>query len=154
VAHCNEQYTRTPPEWLQKNCEEKTVVALGLILHERLQVTILLFMLAMGGWGLWNYIRKKPLTPGYQGALVIGEVLIVIEAVIGLLLLPRYYTLLPRSDIHILYGITAVLAIPGAFAYLRGRDSRWESLVYAAVCFFLAGLSLRLQFIATTVVGV
>ena len=31
----------------------------------------------------------------------------------------------------------------GAFAYTRGRDSRWESLVYATVCLFLAGIAIR-----------
>jgi hypothetical protein len=48
-----------------------------------------------------------------------------------------------RPTIHILYGIVAIMMLPGTFAYTRGRDSRWEQLIYAAVCLFLCGIALR-----------
>jgi hypothetical protein len=124
------------------------MLLVSLILHERLQTTVVLFMTILGFWGLVNYFRNQPMPPGYKGALVIGEILILIEALIGLGIF--LYGLRPgRTYIHILYGITAVISLPGTFAYTRGRDGRWESLVYACVCLFLAGLSIRLQQIAT-----
>lgn len=124
------------------------MVALALQLHMRLQFTAVLFMVAMGVWGLINYARKKPVTPDYFGALIIGEVLLVVEALLGFYLYISDFRP-PRTEIHILYGITAAITLPGAFAFTRGRDSRWEGLIYACVCLFLAGLSLRLQQIAT-----
>ncbi len=125
------------------------MLPIALILHERLQTTVMLFMIALGLWGLFNYFRNVDVTDGYRGALVIGELLIISEALIGLYLLPSHGSLLPRQSIHILYGITCVIALPGAFAYTRGRDGRWEGLAYACVCLFVAGLSIRLQHIAT-----
>lgn len=123
------------------------MLAFAIIVHAQLQFTIMLFMIAMGLWGLVNYARKLPVTDSYRGALVIGVVLVLIEALFGVYL--YIYGLRPyRSSMHILYGITAVIAIPGAFAYTKGRDNRWEGLVYACVCLFLAGLSIRLQQIA------
>jgi hypothetical protein len=127
-----------------------TMLVIALQLHERLSMTIVLFMVAMGFWGLFNYLRKRPVTSDYQGALIIGEVLILIEAVLGLAIF--FSGLRPaRTYMHILYGITAVIALPGAFAYTRGRDSQWEGLIYTCVCLFLAGLSIRLQQIATQI---
>lgn len=126
------------------------MLLISLQLHERLQTTVVLFMFAMGIWGVFNYIRKRPVSSDYAGALIIGEILIVVEALLGLVIF--LYGLRPvRTYMHILYGVTAVIALPGAFAYTRGRDDRWEGLVYACVCLFLAGLSIRLQQIATQV---
>ncbi len=48
-----------------------------------------------------------------------------------------------RPSIHILYGIVAILTVPGTFAYTRGRDGRWELLIYVTVCLFLCGIALR-----------
>jgi hypothetical protein len=48
-----------------------------------------------------------------------------------------------RTWVHILYGILLVITLPGAFAYLRGKDTRREALIYGLVGLFLAGVSLR-----------
>ena len=48
-----------------------------------------------------------------------------------------------RLSIHILYGIVAIIGLPSAFAYTRGRDDRWELLIYVTVCLFLCGVALR-----------
>lgn len=126
---------------------ENMMLLVALVLHERLQATLLLFMIAMGAWGVFNFVRKQPVLPNYQGALVIGEILILVEALLGLVLYLMGYRL-GRMDIHILYGMTTVIAIPGTFAYTRGRDGPKEGLAYACVCLFLAGLAIRMQQIA------
>src|SRR5262245_13385347 len=112
------------------------------LLHRGLMNTMLLYMIAMAVWGIVNYARQQPVTGAYSGALVIAEMLVVAEALLGVGLL-LYGARPARSGIHILYGIVAVICLPGAFAYTRGRDSRWEGLVYATVCLFLAGIAIR-----------
>jgi hypothetical protein len=112
------------------------------LLHSRLQVTVLLFMLAVAVWGFFNYIRNQGVSGGYAGALVIGQLLLMAEALIGLILLFGDFRPV-RLGVHILYGVAAVLCLPGAFAYTRGRDGRWEGLIYATVCLFLAGIAIR-----------
>jgi hypothetical protein len=112
------------------------------LLHDRLMVTVLLYMLALAAWGLFNYIGGQGISGSYGGALVVGELLLLAEALLGVALL--FAGAQPsRFGIHILYGLVAVLCLPGAFAYTRGRDSRWENLVYATVCLFLAGIAIR-----------
>jgi hypothetical protein len=112
------------------------------ILHARLLVTILLFFGALSIWGFVSYLRGQSISGSYKGALAIGELLMLAEFVIGVLLL--FGGAQPaRLSIHILYGVVAIIALPGAFAYTRGRDDRWELLIYVTVCLFLCGIALR-----------
>lgn len=114
-----------------------------IFIHNRLSVTTLMFLLALGIWGAWNALRAG-MTPSYWGALAIGEGLILIEVVIGvvLLILGRVAA---QGWLHVLYGIAAAIAIPSAFAFTRGRSTRYEALIFALVALFLAGITLRSQ---------
>jgi hypothetical protein len=112
------------------------------VLHARLLITILLFFGALSIWGLLSYLRGRGVSGSYKGALAIGELLMLSEFIIGVLLLlggAQPY----RLGIHILYGIVAIITLPGTFAYTRGRDERWEQLIYVTVCLFLCGIALR-----------
>ncbi len=112
------------------------------VLHARLLVTILLFFGALSIWGFFSYLRGQSISGSYKGALLIGELLMLAEFALGVLLLlsgAQPY----RLSIHILYGIVAIMGLPGAFAYTRGRDDRWELLIYVVVCLFLCGIVLR-----------
>ncbi len=115
------------------------------ILHAGLSNTALLFMLAMGIWGLWNFFRGEGLTGSYGGALVIGEGVMVVEAIIGVALYLGGSSGMGRSWLHTLYGVVAVICLPAAFSFTRGRSSRHEVLTYACVSLFLAGIVNRLQ---------
>jgi hypothetical protein len=112
------------------------------VLHARLVVTILLFFGVLSIWGFFNYLRGSSISGGYKGALAIGELLMLAEFILGVLMLIGGAQPF-RYGIHILYGIVAIITLPGAFAYTRGRDDRWEQLIYAAVCLFLCGIALR-----------
>lgn len=112
------------------------------ILHARLVVTILLFFGALAIWGFVNYLRGEGITGSYKGALAIGEMLVIAEFILGIILFISGARPL-RPSIHILYGIVAIITVPGTFAYTRGRDGRWEQLMYVTVCLFLCGIALR-----------
>jgi hypothetical protein len=112
------------------------------VLHARLLVTILLFFGVLTIWGLVGYLRGQPISGSYKGALAIGELLMLAQFLIGVLLLIGGAQPF-RLSIHILYGIVAIITLPGTFAYTRGRDDRWEQLIYLVVCLFLCGIALR-----------
>lgn len=112
------------------------------LLHARLLTTILLFFGALAIWGFVNYLRGQGVGGAYKGALAIGELLMLAQFVLGVILFlggDRPY----RPGIHILYGMVAIICVPGAFSYTRGRDGRWEQLIYVTVCLFLMGIALR-----------
>jgi hypothetical protein len=112
------------------------------LLHARLLITILLFFGALAIWGFFGYLRGQGVSGSYRGALAIGELLMLAQFILGVLLLLNGQQAY-RQAIHILYGIVAIITLPGTFAYTRGRDGRWERLIYVAVCLFLCGIALR-----------
>ena len=110
-------------------------------LHRQLSVAPVLYMLAVGLLGLVYDLRHKTVTPDYLGMLAIGELLLIAEGLLGVVLLLSGQS--PGRVIHILYGILAVISIPSAFAFLQGREDRQALRVYWLVGLFLMGVSLR-----------
>ena len=111
-------------------------------IHDRLSITMLLFMLTVGLWALWSYLRGEGVTGSLWGALVVSEIPIVVEGLLGATLYFGGYRPV-RSAIHILYGIVLMMSLPAAFSFTRGRGTRAETLIYAIIALFLAGVSIR-----------
>ncbi|MFQ5595453.1 MAG: hypothetical protein ACE5HA_15000 [Anaerolineae bacterium] len=109
--------------------------------HARLANTAVLFALVVGLWALLNYVRRQGLSPGYWGTLVIGELLLVAQAVVGVVM--YFQGGRPPRIIHFLYGVLVLLVWPGVYAYTEGRDTRREALIYGLASLFLCGLALR-----------
>lgn len=110
-------------------------------LHRVLANTMILFSLAYGVWGVFNYARKKGPDGNYWGTLVLGEVLYLAQAIMGVLLVVQ--GLRPLRGVHFLYGVLAVISLPAAFAFTREVDERRLSLVFGLVGLFMAGVSIR-----------
>lgn len=112
------------------------------ILHQRVANMSMLYFLVLAIWGFWRFIRKKGPDSSYWGALAIGEVLVVVQALLG-----GYLWLAgarpPRGDVHVMYGLLVPAVIPLIYAFTRGGENRRESLVYGASLLFAVGLILR-----------
>jgi len=116
------------------------------ILHTGLARACVLFSVILGLYGLWLFFRKQKVDGNFFGVMATGELLYLAQGVVGVL---SYLTGPPPSrSVHILYGVVLVITLPGAYAYLRGRDDRREALIYGLIGLFLAGVSLRAMFTA------
>jgi hypothetical protein len=111
------------------------------VLHERLSLTVMLFMAAVGAWGIFAFLRGQAVSGSYAGALAIGEALVLVQVVAGALMLATGAR--PPSPTHYLYGITAVLVLPFAWSYLRSRNQRQALLIYGLIALFIFGLAVR-----------
>jgi len=111
-------------------------------IHSRLGNTALLYTIIMAAWGLWRYLRRQGVDSNYWGALVVAEVLYLIQAGLGAYLYFSGIGQLGRG-VHILYGVVSVLVLPGVFMYTRGNEERRAVLVYGAGFLFLVGIVLR-----------
>jgi len=112
-----------------------------LLIHDRLATTVLLFMAALGIWGLVSFMRGESLGGSLSGALVIGQVLIVAQGLFGAMLYLDGAR--PATQIHLLYGITAALVLPFVWSYVKDRHPRQALLFYSLVALFIAGLAIR-----------
>src|SRR5512134_3536106 len=97
-------------------------------IHARLGNTAMYYAIILGLWGLWRYFRKQGLDSNYWGALVIGEILIIAQGLLGAYLWLSGAR--PGRGIHILYGVVSALVIPGLYAYTQGDDRRRVMLIY------------------------
>jgi len=112
-------------------------------LHSRLAITAVLYAGVMALWALLRYIRKGKIGSNYWGAAVIIEVLILLQGTIGIYLYISGKGFLVRSFMHILYGIVAVLVIPGVFLFTKGYEERRVAGIYAVTFIFLVGILIR-----------
>jgi hypothetical protein len=119
-------------------------------IHGRLALTAFIYVLIISLWGFWRFFRKQGVSPAYWGALAVGEVLLLAQALLGGYL--WIIGLRPGRDIHLLYGVIVPIMIPGAYLYTKGRDGRPEILIYAAATIIDVGLLMRA--IVTAVPGV
>ncbi len=112
-----------------------------VILHSRFSNTVWLYLLILGLWSLWRAIRGQGLSGNFMGALVIGQVLIVVEATFGgLLWLGGNGGNLTLPSIHILYAAFSLVFLPFVFLYwLRGDDSNRGQWVMSFAVLFQFG---------------
>ncbi len=118
------------------------------LIHQGLSTACLIFSLIVGGYGFWCFLRQQTLSSSYLGVLVLAEVLYLAQAGVGVALAAQGGAP-ARGWVHYLYGVVTIIALPGLYAYVRGRDTRREALLYAILGLFLAGISLRAMTTAT-----
>jgi hypothetical protein len=115
-------------------------------LHARFGLTALYYFLAISLWGFFRFFRRQGLDSAYWGALVIAELLLLGQGLLGGYL--WVVGLRPARAIHILYGFVALAMIPGTYVYTKGRSDRPEILVYGTATIVGVGLLMRALFTA------
>lgn len=112
-----------------------------LRIHDQLSISVTIFWALVGLWGLVAAVRGGRLSGSIAGALVIGEILIVVQVLAGLALV--FLGGRPPEPAHYLYGATGVLVLPFAWSFFRERDQRQALVVYSLLALFIAGLAIR-----------
>ena len=62
-------------------------MAIVLNLHQVLSNTTWLFFLIVGVWGMYRAIRGFSVDGSYLGAMAVGEILFVVQGILGVVLL-------------------------------------------------------------------
>jgi hypothetical protein len=109
-------------------------------IHGLFAWALVLYFVALALWGLFLAVRRLPITPAYGGALAIAVMLGVGQALIGLVLLVLGGR--PRDDLHYLYGLSIIVALPLVQQLVANRKLS-RPLVYGLAGLFTMGLALR-----------
>lgn len=114
-------------------------------IHSALSNTAWLFFLILGVWGLARAIRGQAVNGNYLGAAFIGQMIFVVQAILGAILwLGGHSVAIQRPGIHLLYGAFALVFLPFIYvSVLRGDDTNRAQWVLAFTTLFLLGISLR-----------
>jgi hypothetical protein len=112
-----------------------------LALHTGLFRAGLLISLIVGIWGIVTYVRKGEASGGLRSTLVLSVLLFVIQGLVGVVLLVTGHHL--KDNLHVLYGILLVIALPVAASYATGQTRRREPLVFGIAGLIMAALTVR-----------
>ena len=120
------------------------------IIHRGLAQSGILFLIALGVWALWLRIRSQPLDGSWYGAAAIGEMLMIVQFLLGWLLYAQGLGgNLSRAFVHILYSVVAIITLPAAYAYLsRLQNENVKTVLFAIICFFLMEVIIRARVVA------
>jgi hypothetical protein len=97
---------------------------------------LLLWSLVLGVWGTIQYFRNRRIGGGFQASFLMLAGLTALQGLIGVLTLA--FGTQPRTLLHVVYGIFAVVFLPGAYLYSRSGAQRRESVVLAGACWIVS----------------
>lgn len=110
-----------------------------LSLHAQLATALILYLAALGVWGIALGLGGSGPTPSYRGSLVIAEVAVVLQGLLG----AGAWLSGPGDAIHVLYGLALVVTIPLVATVVREGSPRRTALSLGLACLFAAGLAIR-----------
>ena len=113
-----------------------------LRLHANLLFTILLVFGILAFWALMLGLLRRPVGQGLLSGMAIGMLLVLAECILGAMMIVQGLRPI-RVEMHILYGIIALLTVPIAHSSARNREPRSQGLIYAFACMFVCVIVLR-----------
>jgi hypothetical protein len=119
------------------------------VFHARFANTAMLYFAVVSLWGYFRFFRRQGIDPAYWGALVIAEIIVIVEVLIGIYLWAN--GLAPARPVHFLYGALIPIMIPAAYLYTRGRAARAENMIYATATLITVGFIIRAIYTAQVI---
>ena len=106
-------------------------------LHRYGATVLLIYAVLLGLWGTYQYFRIQKLSGGFRSSYLIMAGLTPLQGLLGLGALIGGGS--PREGLlHMVYGIFAVIFLPGAYLYARGGTDRREALILAGAAWIVA----------------
>ena len=106
-------------------------------LHAYGSRVLLVFAILLGLWGAFYYFRNQRLSGGFRSTYLIMAALVPVQGLLGVAALVAGGSA-REGILHFVYGVFAVLFVPGAYLYSRGSDARREALVLAGASWIVA----------------
>jgi len=114
------------------------MVALNFVafVHQRFAFALLIYAVILGLWGGYQFLRQRALSGGFRSSYLLMIGLLAVQGLLGVLLLIGHRQ--PREILHVVYGIFAIVFLPGVYFYAaRGSRAR-EAAFMAATCWIVA----------------
>ena len=97
---------------------------------------LLIWSVLLGVWGTVQYFRNQPISGGFRSSFLIVAGLTALQGLIGLAAFAL--GLHPRELLHLVYGVFAVVFLPGAYLYSRSGSQRREAVVLAGASWIVS----------------
>ena len=111
------------------------------MVHRVSATALVAFSVLLGVWGAYGYFRHARVSGGFRSGFLIMAGLTVFQGLFGLALVATGHP--PGRLLHIVYGIFAVIFLPGAYLYSQGGSKRREAVILAGAAWIVAIAYLR-----------
>jgi heme A synthase len=103
--------------------------------HQRFAFALLIFAVILGLWGGFQFLRNRAISGGFRSSYLLMIGLLAVQGLLGVVSLTSFR---PREILHVVYGIFAIVFLPGVYFYAaRGSRAR-EAAFMAASCWIVA----------------
>lgn len=90
----------------------------------------------IGIWGTYQYFRKQQVSGGFRSSYLIMAGVTAVQGLVGLVVFILGQR--PTELLHVVYGIFAVLFLPGAYLYAQGGTKRREAVILAGATWIVS----------------
>lgn len=104
-------------------------------IHARLAVALVLFAILLGLLGIFEFSTRRRLSGGFRSGYLLMAGLVAVQGIPGAIAL--FTGGHPKELLHIVYGIFAVLFLPGVFVYARERKPDTEAAILTIACWIV-----------------
>lgn len=102
---------------------------------------LLAYAVALAIWGTYRYFRNQELGGGFRASYLIMAGLTALQGLLGLAAFVSGGR--PAVLLHVVYGIFAVIFLPGAYLYAQGGSRRREAVILAGAAWVVSIAYLR-----------
>jgi CDP-diglyceride synthetase len=107
-----------------------------VFLHRLGATALVAFAVLLGIWGAYEYFRHAQVSGGFRSSYLLMAGLTAVQGLFGLGLFVVGHR--PHTLLHLVYGIFAVLFLPGAYLWAHGGSRRREAIILAAAAWIVA----------------
>ena len=104
-------------------------------LHARFAFAMIAFAVVLGLWGSFQFATKRAVNGGFRSSYLLLIGLTAVQGAIGgLAMLTGGH---PKTLLHLVYGIFAVIALPGVYLYVARGDRAREAAFLVISCWIV-----------------
>jgi hypothetical protein len=96
---------------------------------------LVIFAVVLGVWGTYHYFRHAQVSGGFRSSYLIMAGLTAVQGLVGL---GAFAVGGHPKLLHVVYGVFAVIFLPGAYLYAHGGSHRREALVLAGAAWVVS----------------
>jgi len=111
------------------------VTATLVLLHSFGARALIIFAVALGVWGTYGYFRHAQVSGGFRSSYLIMAGLTAVQGRVGL---GAFAFGGHPKLLHIVYGVFAVIFLPGAYLWAHGGSRRREAVILAAAAWIVS----------------
>ena len=106
-----------------------------LSLHSIGARSLIIFAVVLGVWGAYQYFRHARVSGGFRATYLIMAGFTAVQGLAGL---GAFAVGGHPKVLHIVYGVFAVIFLPGAYLWAHGGSPRREALILAGAAWVVS----------------